>query len=153
MTNGNLLIVDDEPLIVKNLKFTLEDYASEIFTAANGLEAIEVLKKETVHCIICDINMPKMNGVDLIKALRAAGNQVPMIFYTGHGNRELMMEVIKYGAFDFLDKPNMEGLEDVISRGLKAGFNRNDLETPATEDAYISEFQLLLSEIDAEKKL
>lgn len=152
MKNGNLLIVDDEPLILKNLKFTLEDYASEIYTAGNGLEALEVLKVETIHCVICDINMPKMNGVELIKRLRADGNEVPMIFYTGHGNRELMLEVVKYGAFDFLDKPNMEGLEDVISRGLKAGFNRKDVDQADSGEAYVSEFQLLMEEIESEKK-
>ncbi len=123
---GNLLIVDDEVLIVNNLKITLEEYASEIYSAHNGLEALEVLAKHEIHCIICDINMPKMNGVEFIKTIRANQNEVPVIFYTGHGNQALMLEVAKYGAFDFLDKPNLDGLEEVIKNGLNKGFSRND---------------------------
>ena len=124
MSKGNLLIVDDEPIILKRLKFNLEDYADEVYTAENGLEALEVLKSKIVHCVICDINMPKMNGVEVIKSIRAEGNEVPFIFYTAHGNQDLMMEAVKYGAFDFLNKPNLDGLEDVVSRGLHEGFNR-----------------------------
>ncbi len=147
MGKGNLLIVDDEPFIIKGLRSNLEDYADEIFTANNGVEALEILGKELIHCVICDINMPKMNGVEVIKKIRANGNEVPFIFYTAHGNNDLMIEAAKYGAYDFLNKPNLDGLEDVISRGLKCGFDRqNKLEK--SEDAYLSEYQSLLDDIE-----
>ena len=144
MNKGNLLIVDDEPLLLKNLKISLEDYADTIFTASNGLEALEIYNKENIHCIICDINMPLMNGVEVIKKIREMGSNVPFIFYTGHRNPELMFEAVKYGAFDFLDKPHFEGLEEVISRGMKDGF------TPckkSSEDEMLSEYQKLLREV------
>ena len=110
MEKGNLLIVDDEPIILKRLKFNLEDYATNIYTAENGIEALEQLKIHQVHCVICDINMPKMNGVEVLRTIREQKNEVPFIFYTAHGNDELMMEAVKYGAFDFLDKPTITGL-------------------------------------------
>jgi two-component system nitrogen regulation response regulator NtrX len=147
MSKGNLLIVDDEPLILKNLKITLEDYADNIFMATNGIDALEIISKELVHCIICDINMPKMNGVEVIANLREKGNDVPVIFYTGHGNQSLMIEAAKYGAFDFLDKPNLDGLEDVIARGMKKGFvrtKRSDENQAEDLDAFISEYSKLL---------
>lgn len=146
MTKGNLLIVDDEPLIQKNLKITLEDYASEIYTASNGLEALELIKKHTIHCVICDINMPKMSGVEVIKVLRQENNDVPVIFYTGHGNVELMKEAARYGAFDFLDKPNLDGLEEVVKRGLEKGFQRENVSV----DQFESEYSKLLKLIDEE---
>ncbi|MBD66459.1 MAG: hypothetical protein CME62_14705 [Halobacteriovoraceae bacterium] len=121
---GNLLLVDDEPLILKNLKFNLEDYAENIFTAENGLIALDVLAEQNIQCVVCDINMPKMNGVEVIKAIREKGNNVPFIFYTAHGNHELMMEVAQYGAFDFLNKPDLTGLEDSVIKGLKEGVSR-----------------------------
>ena len=149
MSNGNLLIVDDEPILLKRLKLSLEEYAREIFTAQNGLEALEVLKQHEIHCVICDVSMPKMNGVELIKHIREEGNNVPFIFYTGHGSRELMLEVVKYGAFDFLDKPNFERLEDAVSRGLKFGFEGSS--TTGTDDAtLVSEYQKLLAELKDE---
>ncbi len=147
MLKGNLLIVDDEPLILKNLKITLTDYADVIFMANNGLEALEVMAKEEVHCIICDINMPRMNGVEVIAKLRANGNDVPVIFYTGHGNRALMLEAAKLGAFDFLDKPNLDGLEEVVARGMKEGFVRLNKDSKSGEedlDTFISEYSKLL---------
>ena len=145
MNKGNLLIIDDEPLIVKNLKISLEDYAQEIFVAHNGLEALDILAVEAIQCVICDINMPKMNGVEVIKKLRALGNKVPVIFYTGHGNQDLMLEAAKHGAFDFLDKPDLEGLEEVVSKGMKEGFVREAKKGSSQElNSFLSEFSKML---------
>ena len=102
---GNLLLVDDEKELLERLEMILEDFADEIFTAENGQEGYEVLLKEKIHCVVCDINMPVLNGVELLKKIRAENINTPFIFYTGHGSSELMLEVVKYGAFDFLNKP------------------------------------------------
>jgi YesN/AraC family two-component response regulator len=147
MKKGNLLLIDDEELILKGLKFYLEDYVDEIFLAENGAEGLKIAKEKEVHCIICDINMPVMNGVEVIKGLRATDNDVPFIFYTGHGNHELMMEAIKYGAFDFLNKPSMDGLEDVVVRGLAEGLHRNSGVPERDPESFVSEYQELLSKI------
>lgn len=147
MIRGNLLIVDDEPLLLKRLKLNLEEYADQVFTAKDGLEALEIFGREEIHCIVCDINMPKMNGVEVIRAIREKKSDVPFVFYTGHGNHDLMMEAAKHGAFDFLDKPDLDGLEEVISRGLKEGFNRNVSEEDILKD-HISEYKKLLLQLD-----
>lgn len=146
MKTGNLLIVDDEVLIQKGLKLTLRDLAAEIHTASDGLEALEVISKHTIHCIVCDINMPKMNGVQFIQKLREQNNDVPLIFYTGHGNLTLMREAAKYGAFDFLDKPNLDGLEDVVKSGLAKGLKLT--ESPASDSEFESEYKRLLKSLD-----
>lgn len=142
MKKGNLLIVDDEPLILKNLKLHFEDHADIIFTANNGLEALQILETQSVHCVICDINMPKMNGVDVIRNLRAKSNPIPFIFYSGHGNQELMLEAAKHGAFDFLNKPDLDGLEEVIRRGLKEGLGHTQ---DKDEYSFMSEYSKLLA--------
>lgn len=144
MSKGNLLIVDDEPLTLKNLKLHLENHADTIFTASNGLEALQILETQSVHCVICDINMPKMNGVDVIRNLRAKNNPIPFIFYSGHGNHELMLEAAKHGAFDFLNKPDLEGLEEVIYRGLKEGFEHTHNKD---EFSFMSEYSKLLANL------
>lgn len=146
MSKGNLLIVDDEKILLKRLRFNLEDYADTVYTAENGVEALAVLKEMEIHCIVCDINMPKMNGVEVIKTIRAEENEVPFIFYTGHGSSELMMEAAKYGAFDFLNKPELEGLEDVVQRGLSEGYARVQGKS-ITDESYISDYQKMLDEI------
>lgn len=147
---GTLLIVDDEPVLLDIMKFTLEGQADRVITAGNGLEALEVLKKEEVHCVVCDINMPVMNGVELIKKLRETNNNVTFIFYTGHGNHSLMLEAAKYGAFDFLNKPQLDGLEDAVARGLKQGF-RLSSDIPEEEGDFMSEYQKLLLQVNDEE--
>ncbi|HXH74046.1 MAG TPA: response regulator [Bacteriovoracaceae bacterium] len=145
MNKGNLVIVDDEPTLVKLLAKKLKEYADNIFTAANGEEALVVLAKQKIHCVICDVSMPKMDGIQLIKKMRSDNNPVPFVFYTGVGNHEMMLEVAKYGAFDFFNKPDFTGLEEVIVRGLKEGFNRPS-ETGSELD-FVSEYQKLLNEM------
>ncbi|MBH48299.1 MAG: transcriptional regulator [Halobacteriovorax sp.] len=136
---GNLLLIDDEEMILESSKDLLEDIADKIFTANRGAKGIEVFKSETIHCILCDINMPEMNGIEVIKQIRELNANVPFIFYTAHGSDELMREAVKFGAFDFLDKPALEGLEEIVERGLKAGVGSKE-EAPAN---FISEFQKL----------
>lgn len=145
MKKGNLLIVDDEIYIVDNLCILLRSYADKIFPAYNGIEALKVLETEEVHCIVCDINMPKMNGVQLIKEVRKRNIETPFIFYTGHGNVELMREAAKYGAFDFLDKPNFDGLYNVVTLGLQKGFERSKHQSDW--DKIESEYIKMLKEI------
>lgn len=142
---GNLLIVDDETVILSRVSILLEDIADEIFTANNGQEGLEILKNKEVHCILCDINMPIMNGIEMIKEVRKTNSEIPFIFYTGHGNQSLMMEVVKYGAFDFLNKPALDNLEEVVQKGLKAGIGDNTLNG---DSDFESEYKKLLDSIE-----
>ncbi len=142
MKLGTLLIVDDEPDLVSSLSLILSDSAENILTAADGFQALEVLSKEKIHCVLCDINMPRMNGVEVLREIRSKNNQVPFILYTGHGSRALMMEVSKLGAFDFLDKPMLEGLVETVERGLSVGVNG---EAPNNDGSFMSEYQKLLN--------
>lgn len=150
MLKGNLLIVDDEVDLINDLKQFLIDHADNIYVAQNGFEALKVLETYKINCILCDINMPKMNGVELIKKIRAAKNDVPFIFYTGHGNNTLMMEAVKYGAFDFLDKPNLTGVEEVVVRGLKEGLGGQDTKAPSDDD-FMSDYRKMLDQIEKKK--
>jgi YesN/AraC family two-component response regulator len=146
----NLLIVDDENLLVENLSFILRPYASKIYTAGNGKEGLQVLESEEIHCVICDITMPVMNGVEFIKEARNKGYEVPFIFYSAYGNNELMLEVSKYGAFDFLSKPDFKDLETIVNRGLTEGFNRKN-QSERHEEDLISDYQLLLEKLQNQK--
>jgi DNA-binding NtrC family response regulator len=148
MAKGNLLIVDDEVMLLNNLTLNLQDYADEIYTAENGKEALTVCHEKIIHCIVCDINMPIMNGVQFIKKLREENNNVPFIFFTGHGSQELMMEAVQYGAFDFLDKPNFDGLEEVVERGLHAGLDGGGDAQPQDDESFVTEYQKILDSLN-----
>lgn len=118
---GNLLLIDDEVLLLERTAMLLEDIADEVFTASSGKDGLKLLDTETIHCIICDINMPEMNGVEVLENVRKSHPDVPFIFYTGHGSRELMKKAVKLGAFDFVDKPFLDGLEGIAVAGLLNG--------------------------------
>jgi YesN/AraC family two-component response regulator len=141
----NLLIIDDEVLLLETLSILLKRYATNVYTAANGEEGLNILKNENIHCVICDISMPVMNGVELIKEVRALNNQVPFIFYTAHANHDNMREAAKYGAFDFLSKPLFDDVEAVVARGLIEGFRRT--QHSASEPNY-SVYQSILDELN-----
>ncbi|WPU63974.1 response regulator [Peredibacter starrii] len=141
MKKGNLLIVDDEPILLETLKYNLSDLAEKIFLAINGKMALEIIKRESIQCILCDINMPVMNGVELVKNIRALGLETPLIFYTGHGNHDLMLEAVKYGAFDFINKPALDHIEEVVERGLQVG--RGDHQESKSD--FMSEYRKLLA--------
>lgn len=145
MAKGNLLIIDDEQMILSSLKELLEDVADKIFVADNGLEGLKILESEQVHTIVCDINMPQMTGLEVIKEVRSRNIEIPFIFYTGYGSRELMMEAVKFGAFDFLEKPNMDGLEQIVTSSLKVGLNSNNRDLD--HEVLITEYQKMIRNI------
>lgn len=128
-----LLVVDDEEGITMVVKMTMVDDVGKILIAHNGLEGLEILKKERVDCVLSDIRMPKMDGIEFIKEVRKTDKSLPFVFYTAFGNKSLMTEALKYGAEDFVDKPLMDGLKDILLRIL----NRKT----AKEGEFISEYQ------------
>lgn len=145
MRLGNLLIVDDEELLVKNISFLLKKYAENIFVAFNGVEAFEVIQKHPIHCVICDISMPKMTGLEFLQKVRDSGNEVPFIFYTAYAQPEIMMKAAEYGAFDFLRKPDFESLIESITRGIAEGFKR---ENKTGESGKENDYDKLLQDLN-----
>jgi YesN/AraC family two-component response regulator len=143
MSKGNLLLIDDETLLLDRTAMLLEDIAEVVYTADSGQKGIDILLKEDIHCIICDINMPEMNGVEVLEKIRVTHPDIPFIFYTGHGSRELMKKAVRLGAFDFVDKPFLKGLEDIAVAGLKLGTGSIDTSTPASGEALQTEFKKL----------
>lgn len=142
---GNLLLVDDEKDLLELLQITLRQLADNVYIATNGTEALRMMSHNQIHCVVCDINMPGMNGIQVISQIRSMNNHVPFVFYTGHGNHELMMEAAKFGAFDFLNKPELKGLDEVIVRGLRQGISPVPVEVSKEEQ--LSEYQGLLSSV------
>lgn len=142
----NLLIIDDEDLILQNLKYLLSKYASKVFTTNSSRDGLKILQQNDVHCVICDICMPDLTGVQVIKEVRAMGNMVPFVFFTAYGSHDFMLEAAKHGAFEFIDKPHFENLEEVIKNGLAEGFNRSRRQhSPVPESEYQEILEIFLN--------
>ncbi len=100
-----MLIVDDEPELREILKEILAPVASQILTAGNGSEALEIVKKQPVHAILCDVQMPVMSGFQFLAELRKMRLSTPFVIITGFGDRDRILEALRLDATDFLDKP------------------------------------------------
>jgi len=132
MSKVKVLIVDDEPSIVEIAKALLQDIGYEVFTAENGEDGLNCLKEHVdIDCVISDINMPVMDGIDFIKGARDHSIEIPFIFFTGHGDHELLKEGVKYGAFDFINKPDFTSVIDSIAVGVSNGFGLSINESPS----------------------
>ena len=102
----NILLVDDEPDLLEIYQGHLESYISARYiTASNGKEALELFKTNNFDMVISDINMPLMNGLELLKILREKQIFVPFIFITGYGDAEKIRTAWQFGASDFIEKP------------------------------------------------
>ena len=104
-TEPTIHVIDDDEAVRDSLAFLLE--AAELKVAAH--ESADLFL-EQAHamvdgCIITDIRMPGMNGLELVKRLRAQGSQIPVIVITGHGDVPLAVEAMRAGVLDFIEKP------------------------------------------------
>ena len=113
-----ILIIDDEEKLVKMVSLLLKNDQNEIDSAYNGEDGLEKIISNHYDLIICDINMPKMNGIAVIKATRELNINYPFLFFTAHGNEELMLESLKYGAQGFIDKPCFDNLQKMTQEVL-----------------------------------
>jgi len=102
--SGVVHVIDDDEAIRESLAFLFK--VEKIpFETYSGAEAFLTHVSQAKGCVITDVRMPGMSGIDLLKHLRAANNPMPVIVITGHGDVPLAVEAMKFGAADFLEKP------------------------------------------------
>ncbi len=104
---AKILIIEDESAIRRVLKKILseENDTYEVFEAEDGLAGVEIVKKEDFDLIISDIKMPKMDGVEVLEAVRKIKPEIPVIMISGHGELETAVQTMRLGAFDYISKP------------------------------------------------
>lgn len=117
---ARILIVDDEIAIVDILKSFLEEKEHMVFTAYDGVEAVEVTKRERPHIILLDIYLPKMDGIQVLKAVREFDDTIGIIIMTGFREKDVAQEALKLGAFDYINKPfDFDYLERALETKLQ----------------------------------
>lgn len=133
ISGSRVLIVDDEPNARRVLELLLGKLGCHVFSAADGLAALAVLKKTTIDLLITDLNMPEMNGLELLTAIRDDGHNFPVLVVTAYGTVENAVAAMKQGAFDFIIRPlDVEQVEIVIRRAL--GMHRINQENTYLRD-------------------
>lgn len=99
-----ILVVDDERPIRNTLKEILEYENYVVETAVDGQDGYDKIKKNKYDVILCDIKMPKLDGIELLEKILPE-NDIPVIMISGHGNIDTAVDAIKKGAFDYIEKP------------------------------------------------
>jgi two-component system response regulator FixJ len=137
-------VIDDDPDVLRAVAFLLRTagLAAEVYRSAEAfLEAAPNLR---AACIVTDIRMPRMDGLELQRQLRGSGNRTPVIVMTAHGDVRLAVEAMKAGAVDFIEKPfEYDALLGAVTAALAS--HEGDLEHRRRADV-VRERMALLSE-------
>src|SRR4030043_1343787 len=116
---GSILIIDDEAGPRESLRMILKPIY-QIYTAANGKEALDLIQRENIDLVTLDLNMPGLSGIDVLKEIKKIRSDVEVIIITGYGTLKNAQEVIRYGAGDFISKPfNVADIIAIISKSFE----------------------------------
>lgn len=102
---ANILIIDDEKAIRKTLSEILSYEGYKIDEASDGEEGLKKFSEKVYDVVLCDIKMPKLDGIEFLEKSREVNPDVPVIMISGHGNIDTAVEAVKKGAFDYISKP------------------------------------------------
>ena len=134
-----LLVVDDEPILLKGLKFSLEQEEYEVVTAIDGEDALEKFKSDRFDLIVLDLMLPKLDGLTVCKEIRK-DSMVPIIMLTAKGDDDSKIQGLDAGADDYLTKPfNIAELKARIKAVLRR-VNPSEINTPS--EIRINEFSI-----------
>ena len=102
---ANILIIDDEKAIRKTLSEILAFEGHKIDEASDGEEGLKKFTEKTYDVVLCDIKMPKMDGIEFLEKAKQTNADVPIIMISGHGNIDTAVDAVKKGAYDYISKP------------------------------------------------
>jgi two-component system, LuxR family, response regulator FixJ len=111
---STVFVVDDDEGVRNSLRFLLRSVGLQTQTAASATEFLDTYKPSQAGCLVLDVRMPGMSGLELQQQLNLRGAVIPVIFITGHGDIPMAVEAMQQGAFDFLQKPFRD--QDLIER-------------------------------------
>ena len=119
---GRVLIVDDHARARQSMGDILSCAGHQVVCCASAVEALRRLEQTSFDVVITDLQMPGMNGLELIKALQQRGEEAQIVMVTAHASVSSAVEAMRHGAFDYIEKPfNADQIEQLVSRALSRG--------------------------------
>lgn len=100
-----ILIVDDQHGIRLLLNEVFKKEGYQIFLAANGIEALSIFDKEAIDCVLLDMKIPGMNGIEILRHLKERQSTIPVVMMTAYGEQNLIEEALELGAVKYFTKP------------------------------------------------
>ncbi|MBP7230191.1 MAG: response regulator, partial [Moraxellaceae bacterium] len=120
----HILVIDDEPVVCESLAVYLSDSGFKVNTASSGDEGLALFRNIQPDLVICDLRMPLVDGLDVLKAINSESPETPVIVVSGQGSMNDVVTALRNGAVDYLFKPliEMEVLEHSVRRALERGY-------------------------------
>jgi FixJ family two-component response regulator len=119
-TPATVFVIDDDEAIRQSLKLLFHSVRLPVTLYASAQEFLHSFKADQPGCLVVDVRMPGMSGLELQQELNLRGAMIPVIFITGHGDISMAVEAMQHGAFDFLPKPfRDQDLLDRIQRAIE----------------------------------
>ena len=119
----HVLVVDDVPVMAEHYAYDLRRVGgSHTFIAATGADALEILSREPVDCVVLDLEMPGTDGFEVLRTMKQRGIETPVIVYTGTGSYDRCVQAVRQGALGFIDKAEhiervVQEIAQAVSRG------------------------------------
>lgn len=105
MSEGTVILVDDEPHVLSAGRQTLELAGLEVIACPSADAALSHVASDWPGVVVTDVKMPRIDGFELLKRLRALDTDLPVVLVTGHGEISMAVQAIRDGAYDFIEKP------------------------------------------------
>lgn len=126
MSESIVHVVDDDAALRESLAFLLESAGFEVTVAESAVEFLTRLGPDLRGCILTDIRMPEMDGIELLRHVRNSPTPLPVVVMTGHGDVPVAVEAMKLGAVDFVEKPFddevlLRAIREALARGEGGG--------------------------------
>ena len=115
-------VIDDDDAVRHSLEFLLKTAGIEVSGFESAKAFLEILPQIKSGCIITDVRMPEITGIDLLRRVKESGVDIPVIVITGHGDVSLAVEAMKIGAVDFLEKPFDD---DLLVASVRSALNKD----------------------------
>ncbi len=127
MHNLKLLYVEDDLEALEDTSFLLKDFFSDVLTAQDGQEALEMYTKLNPDILVLDINLPKIDGIELASIIRETNSDIPILFITAFSDKELLLKAIDISASGYLVKPYKidelkESVEKIVTQNFQKEF-------------------------------
>ncbi len=129
MSKTHVLVVDDEELYRRALERILGRAGHQVITARDGSEALSMLASHPIDLVLCDVKMPGISGIELVRQIHDLQPDLPSIVVTGYGSAEKSVEALRAGAFWYLEKPFDQGHLDVVRRLVDQAIEHGRLRT------------------------
>jgi two-component system, LuxR family, response regulator FixJ len=120
---GRVCVIDDDDALRESLSFLLRTAQIDVVSYPSATTFLDALPDVHASCVITDVRMPEMSGIDLLRRLKELKIDVPVIVITGHGDVPLAVEAMKVGASDFLEKPFDD---EVLLASVRSALKRRD---------------------------